>query len=351
MRAYINRFVKHEAKSVMPVLLPGVKLRPELPTFLSEFQWVDLRKFANRNREPLRNLVAGIFGRRPRDLTGWDLDMVLLTDLRKGAEQVTSRGGEVTTISLRVNKKMDELQELDREAIRAQMADEIGISSADVEFVDLKPGSAVVVLKIKDMKGVARLFAMAEQGDPRILEFFERCSINPNDFREDNKEVKGKVRPSTLGQGQVFQGPVTVHGNLNVGSEDRSVEAGGNIDGSAVATGDGNRQELHVTEGSDVDIKRELSAVRQAIEGLDLDAVVQRHVLRDLENAEAEVESEGPDKSYVDNRVAGALERLEKAGKVVSSLTALKTAASAVAVWCSVNAEKLGPVLERLWPG
>jgi nucleotide-binding universal stress UspA family protein len=68
IRAYINRFVGHEAKSVMPVLLPGVAEEPGLPTFLSEFQWVDMRGFSAENREPLRNLLAGILGRRMGEL-------------------------------------------------------------------------------------------------------------------------------------------------------------------------------------------------------------------------------------------------------------------------------------------
>jgi hypothetical protein len=48
--------------------------------------------------------------------------------------------------------------------------------------------------------------------------------------------------------------------------------------------------------------------------------------------------------------LAGALKRIEKAGTAVSSVTALKDAAFAIAGWLSVHAEKLKPVLERLWP-
>ncbi|UCG59869.1 MAG: hypothetical protein JSU70_10180, partial [Phycisphaerales bacterium] len=70
----------------------------------------------------------------------------------------------------------------------------------------------------------------------------------------------------------------------------------------------------------------------------------------DLANAEEEVQSEEPDKGYVDDTVASALERIEKAGKVVASLTALKTAAFGIAAWCSANAEKLAPVLARIFP-
>jgi hypothetical protein len=49
--------------------------------------------------------------------------------------------------------------------------------------------------------------------------------------------------------------------------------------------------------------------------------------------------------------VAGALKRIEKAGTVVSSVTVLRDACFAIAGWLSAHAEKLGPVLERLWPG
>ena len=49
--------------------------------------------------------------------------------------------------------------------------------------------------------------------------------------------------------------------------------------------------------------------------------------------------------------MAGALERIEKAGTVVSRVTALRDAGFAIAGWLSVHAKKLWPVFERLWPG
>lgn len=81
------------------------------------------------------------------------------------------------------------------------------------------------------------------------------------------------------------------------------------------------------------------------------EATLKRHVLRDVASAEDEVGSGGEDKNYIDDRVAGALKRIEKSGTVVSSVTALRDAGFAIAGWLSVYAEKLGPVLERLWPG
>ncbi len=75
------------------------------------------------------------------------------------------------------------------------------------------------------------------------------------------------------------------------------------------------------------------------------------YVLRDVASAGDEVGKDGEDKGYIDDMVGGALERIVKAGTVVSSVTALRDAGFAIAAWLSVHAEKLGPVLERLWPG
>ena len=217
------------------------------------------------------------------------------------------------------------------------------------------------VMNIKDLRSVVAKVREAVQriGDATdwVLEHldlkgnFEKWKADPDEFLEENKDIEKKVRTITGGHSQVFQGPVMVQGDLNVGTEDRSVSAGRDIKNSTVATGDENEQEVRVGEGGEVDIVKELAAFRQAIEGLNLENALKRDVLCDVASAEDEVGSEGEDKSHIDDMVAGALKRIVKAGTVVSSVTALRDAGFAIAAWLSVHAEKLGPVLARMWPG
>ncbi len=62
MRACLAQFVEHR-KPVIPVLLPGAPSQPNLPIFLTQFTWVDLR--AGLTPEGLDRLVWGITGRKP----------------------------------------------------------------------------------------------------------------------------------------------------------------------------------------------------------------------------------------------------------------------------------------------
>ena len=66
MRAALTLAVR-DRRPVIPVLLPGAPGRPELPLFLVNRTWVDLR--AGLADEALRNLVWGITGQRPAGVT------------------------------------------------------------------------------------------------------------------------------------------------------------------------------------------------------------------------------------------------------------------------------------------
>lgn len=64
MRACLNQFVTRQVP-VIPVLLPGAPVKPDLPLFLQRFTWVDMRD----GLEPsaIDNLVWGITGVHPED--------------------------------------------------------------------------------------------------------------------------------------------------------------------------------------------------------------------------------------------------------------------------------------------
>jgi len=59
MRACIDRFVRHKLP-VIPVLLPGAPRKPELPSFLGQFVWVDLRE--GLSEDGIKRLLWGIRG-------------------------------------------------------------------------------------------------------------------------------------------------------------------------------------------------------------------------------------------------------------------------------------------------
>ncbi len=62
MRACLAQFVEHR-KPVIPVLLPGAPAQPNLPIFLTQFTWVDLR--AGLSAAGLDRLEWGITGHKP----------------------------------------------------------------------------------------------------------------------------------------------------------------------------------------------------------------------------------------------------------------------------------------------
>ena len=62
MRACLNQFVRRKLP-VIPVLLPGAPQKPELPLFLQEFTWLDLRD--GLTEEAVDKLVWGITGTKP----------------------------------------------------------------------------------------------------------------------------------------------------------------------------------------------------------------------------------------------------------------------------------------------
>lgn len=65
IRGFLSEFVKRKLP-VIPVLLPGAPEKPELPIFLKEFTWVDLR--SGITKYGLDRLQWGITGKKPVDL-------------------------------------------------------------------------------------------------------------------------------------------------------------------------------------------------------------------------------------------------------------------------------------------
>ena len=70
VRALLTQFVDRNVP-VIPVLLPGAPDKPDLPLFLQDFTWVDLRNGVDKKGLDL--LIWGITGRKPEDLAPDDV--------------------------------------------------------------------------------------------------------------------------------------------------------------------------------------------------------------------------------------------------------------------------------------
>ena len=66
IRAYVEKWASGNARMI-PVILPGVKEAPELPLFVRQTLWVDMRDWENDESDGFYRLVCGILGRAPGD--------------------------------------------------------------------------------------------------------------------------------------------------------------------------------------------------------------------------------------------------------------------------------------------
>ncbi len=64
IRAYVAAWAKKKARMI-PVILPGATDEPELPLFVQQTLWVNLRDWENEEDEGFYRLVCGILGRAP----------------------------------------------------------------------------------------------------------------------------------------------------------------------------------------------------------------------------------------------------------------------------------------------
>ncbi len=241
----------------------------------------------------------------------------------------------------------------------------MGISAADITVVGVEAGSAVVVLEVKDMKAVVRLFAMAARGDPEIIQFFEKCSINPVQFLKDNQDVRAGI---TI-RGNV-QGDLNVGGNVGSENTDQSVSAAGDINDSVVVTGGKGdvtvekaerieKKEITIGAGSTMNapvfiaddmencfntvdrsgvndevkavLKELLEAVTEVAKGVEEKKA--KGMVRDVKTLTDEVTSEEPNRRWYECSVEGLREAAKAVGKVgVPILTAVAKLGPLVAV-------------------
>ena len=66
IRAYVEKWASGTARMI-PVILPNVKETPELPLFVRQAVWADMRDWENDESDAFYRLVCGILGRAPGD--------------------------------------------------------------------------------------------------------------------------------------------------------------------------------------------------------------------------------------------------------------------------------------------
>jgi hypothetical protein len=66
IRAYMEGWARKEARMI-PVILPGIDKPPELPLFVRQSLWVDMRTWQSEDDDSFYRLVCGILGRAPGD--------------------------------------------------------------------------------------------------------------------------------------------------------------------------------------------------------------------------------------------------------------------------------------------
>jgi TIR domain len=67
VNALMRQFVARSCP-IIPVILRGCRMQPQLPVFLDGMTWVD---FNRRRPDPYKRLIWGIIGDRGKSLTGW----------------------------------------------------------------------------------------------------------------------------------------------------------------------------------------------------------------------------------------------------------------------------------------
>jgi small GTP-binding protein len=66
IRAYVERWARKDARMI-PVILPDAKEAPELPLFVRQTLWVDMRDWEQRESDGFYRLVCGILAKAPGD--------------------------------------------------------------------------------------------------------------------------------------------------------------------------------------------------------------------------------------------------------------------------------------------
>jgi hypothetical protein len=66
IRAYVEKWASRDSRMI-PVVLPEVKDLPELPLFVRQTLWVDMRDWEKEGSDSFYRFICGILARAPGD--------------------------------------------------------------------------------------------------------------------------------------------------------------------------------------------------------------------------------------------------------------------------------------------
>lgn len=127
-------------------------------------------------------------------------------------------------------------------------------------------------------------------------------------------------------------------------SQNRLVSIGGNVTGSAIATGDGNTvsvqyQQAALPSPESVDMQAELKALREAL--ANLQTPDRRKIDNALDEAEDELKKPQPNKDEVGKAVDRALDYAKKADGFTEAIEKIKPRVEKAAAWLGENWYKI----------
>ncbi|MCH8147691.1 MAG: hypothetical protein IH987_06800 [Planctomycetes bacterium] len=127
---------------------------------------------------------------------------------------------------------------------------------------------------------------------------------------------------------------------------ERAVHVEGNSSENVIVTGDYDTvtvatHKITLPAAGSVDIARELQAVRQTLEALDLEPRVRQRISNALNEAEDEGNAANPDRDVVGAALERVLDTAKKADKFAEVVSTLKPHVTNAAAWLGKNWYKL----------
>ncbi len=126
-------------------------------------------------------------------------------------------------------------------------------------------------------------------------------------------------------------------------SSERSVSIRGDVVRSAIVTGDHSTVSVGrpVQPKGDIDIARELVALREILDGLEMPAKERRKIDNALDEAAEEAAEKEPDRDEVGKALDRAVSTVEKVGKLSEAIGRLRPHLERAAAWLGEHATPL----------
>ena len=131
-----------------------------------------------------------------------------------------------------------------------------------------------------------------------------------------------------------------------MGNNDRSISIGGNLEGSAVVSGDNNTvsvnlEKTEIPAPASVNIYSEISMLSQLLKNLQIPEKDKQKVKNALDEAELESKEKEPDRDEIGSSIDRALKFAKRAEGFADAITKLQPHVQNIAGWLGKNWYKL----------